>query len=268
MGPDGNFYVSSGYTQQVLRYNGETGEFMDVFASGHEMQAPSAVGFGPDGNLYVSSQVTACVLRFDGNTGAFIDTFIPAGSGGLQRPTWFVFGPDGYFYLSCHYTDRVLRYNAQTGAFVDEFVPAGYGGLDGPTGLVLRTVPDPINQPPSQPVVEIAPDPPTTEDDLICHAGGSIDPEGMPVLYSYAWFRDGDLVENESSFTLNHSLTSTGETGEPNNTGCAWLLPATGRKWKVEGAPGSDSVTIRKQMLHLRNRLCTSSRKTRKLSTT
>lgn len=31
-GPDGNLYVSSFYTDQILRYNGETGEFVDVFA--------------------------------------------------------------------------------------------------------------------------------------------------------------------------------------------------------------------------------------------
>ena len=32
-GPDGNLYVSSANTDQVLRYNGNTGAFIDVFVS-------------------------------------------------------------------------------------------------------------------------------------------------------------------------------------------------------------------------------------------
>jgi hypothetical protein len=32
-GPSGNLFVSSGGTDNVLRYNGTTGAFIDVFAS-------------------------------------------------------------------------------------------------------------------------------------------------------------------------------------------------------------------------------------------
>ena len=32
-GPDGNLYVSSGITDEVLRYNGATGAFIDVFVT-------------------------------------------------------------------------------------------------------------------------------------------------------------------------------------------------------------------------------------------
>ena len=83
-GPDGNLYLTSAFTDQVLRYNGTTGAFIDVFASGGGIDNPSSVRFGPDGNLYVSGFFSHNVARYNGTTGAFIDTFIPAGSGGLN----------------------------------------------------------------------------------------------------------------------------------------------------------------------------------------
>jgi outer membrane protein assembly factor BamB len=65
-GPDGNLYVSS-RTDEVLRFNGETGKFIDVFASGNGL--------------------------FDGTTGAFVSEFVVEGSGGLSEPTFITFGP-------------------------------------------------------------------------------------------------------------------------------------------------------------------------------
>jgi streptogramin lyase len=41
-GPDGNLYVSSYDTGQVLRYDGSTGDFIDVFASGGGLANPKA----------------------------------------------------------------------------------------------------------------------------------------------------------------------------------------------------------------------------------
>src|SRR5216684_1920840 len=45
-GPDGNLYVSSHYTADVLRYNGQTGEFIDAFATTH-LSGPTGLTFGP-----------------------------------------------------------------------------------------------------------------------------------------------------------------------------------------------------------------------------
>ena len=138
-GPDGNLYVASTQTGQVRRYDGTTGVFIDVFASGGIASNPLDVTFGPDGNLYVSNQNG--VQRFDGLSGAFIDVFVAPGSGGLAGPFGLRFGPDGNLYVSSAGTDQVLRYNGATGAFIDVF--ASGGGLDGPAFLTFRTVPEP-----------------------------------------------------------------------------------------------------------------------------
>jgi len=131
-GPDGNLYVLS-TSNQVLRYNGNTGAFIDVFASGGGLSGPTFQVFGPDGNLYVSSGFSSQVLRYNGNTGAFIDVF--ASGGGLNAPADFIFGPDGNLYVTSQVTDQILRYNGNTGAFIDVF--ASGGGLNNPRGVVF-----------------------------------------------------------------------------------------------------------------------------------
>jgi outer membrane protein assembly factor BamB len=65
--PDGNLYVSSFRTNQILRFNGTTGEFLDVFASDNNnglgslngLNGPNSLLFGLDGSLYVATEGTA-----------------------------------------------------------------------------------------------------------------------------------------------------------------------------------------------------------------
>ena len=100
-GPDGNLFVKSGgitappQSSSVLRFDGTTGEFIDVFVSPGSggLHGPRALVFGPDGNLYVNSNQPGpgSVLRYDGTTGAFIDPFVPYGSGGLVDTKGFTF---------------------------------------------------------------------------------------------------------------------------------------------------------------------------------
>ena len=54
-GPDGNLYVASPNADSVLRYNGATVAFIDVFVSSGSggLDGPNNIVIGPDGNLYV-----------------------------------------------------------------------------------------------------------------------------------------------------------------------------------------------------------------------
>ncbi|MDX2243151.1 MAG: PEP-CTERM sorting domain-containing protein [Leptolyngbyaceae cyanobacterium bins.302] len=66
-GPDGNLYVSSFRTNQILRFDGKTGAFIDVFASDNNngfgstngLNGPNGLLFGLDGSLYVTTQGSA-----------------------------------------------------------------------------------------------------------------------------------------------------------------------------------------------------------------
>jgi hypothetical protein len=108
-GPDGYLYVANTQLNLatgggILRYNGQTGAFMDTFipAGSGGMLTPYSIVFGPSGNLYVGSggtgngsfnvdPHTSTVLRFDGATGAFLGTFVGPDSGGLRYPAALLF---------------------------------------------------------------------------------------------------------------------------------------------------------------------------------
>ena len=137
IGSDGLLYATGKFSDNVQRFDPDTGALVDEFVTSGSggLDNPTGLAFGPDGNLYVSSRATDQVLRYNGTTGAFIDVFVTAGLGGLDRPSEMMFGPDGNLYVSSEFTDAILRFNGQTGAFIDPFVAAGAGGLNGPTGF-------------------------------------------------------------------------------------------------------------------------------------
>ena len=132
-GPDGNLYVAAEFTSRVLRYNGSTGAFIDVFASGG---APSGLTFGPDHHLYVGTGNE--IRRYDIATSSLIDVFVSWGSGGLSIPVGIVFGPDGNLYAASAGTGEILRYDGRTGKFIDAFVASGRGGLTGPRMIAFK----------------------------------------------------------------------------------------------------------------------------------
>lgn len=55
-GPDGNLYVLTG-SDTVVRYNGSTGAFIDIFipTNSNGLDEAKDMIFGPDGNLYIAS---------------------------------------------------------------------------------------------------------------------------------------------------------------------------------------------------------------------
>jgi len=126
-------FVSSRFTDEVLRYDADGGAFLGVFASGGGLDNPVGITFGPDGDLYVASGETDQVLRYDGASGAFRDVF--ASGGGLDAPRQVNFGPDGELYVASGATNTVLRYDGASGAFLG--VAASGGGLNGPTSFTF-----------------------------------------------------------------------------------------------------------------------------------
>ncbi len=119
-GPDGNAYVSSYGNSQVLRYNGATGAFLNVFASG--TGGFEDLTFGPDNKLYVASYGDGKIYRYDGTTGAALGAFVS----GITTPYGLRFDPAGNLDVSSRSTGQIKTYNGTTGAFI--------GNLD--TGLI------------------------------------------------------------------------------------------------------------------------------------
>lgn len=131
---DGDMFVSSRFSNNILRYDQDTGAFLGVFAQGPELLNPNGIAFGPDQSLYVGLGDAGSVLRYDA-AGVFQGEFVAAGSGGLGGVRDIIFGPDGDLYVASGTTDQVLRYNGTTGAFVG--VAAQGNGLNGPVGLAF-----------------------------------------------------------------------------------------------------------------------------------
>lgn len=130
-GADGKIYAAGNGSSTIARFDGTSGAFIDFFSTG--VYWPGQLQFGSDGNLYVPSWPYDQVLRFNGTTGESMGVF--ASGGGLDDPEGMTFGPDGNLYVSSFETDSVLRYNGATGAFIDVF--ASGNGMLGPAGLAF-----------------------------------------------------------------------------------------------------------------------------------
>jgi hypothetical protein len=165
-GPDGNFYVADVGNNVVLRYNGTTGAFKDVFVRGKQpitsltssgttatATVASTAGYTSGDKIIVAGanqpeyngtfaitvvDATHFTYTFAGSaTSPATGTITADASGGLPHAYNLRFGPDGNLYVITGYpfnpgassTAGVWRYNGQTGAFVDTFIPLGSNGL-------------------------------------------------------------------------------------------------------------------------------------------
>jgi len=131
-GPDGSLYVSSSASNRILRFDGETGKFLDVFIEDESLQRPFSLMFGPDHHLYVSSGAGARVLRFDGRSGRFLS--VAASGSGLTQPIGLAFGPDKQLYVVNSGGKNVLRFDPNSGKALGPFAE---GHLGFPSDLVF-----------------------------------------------------------------------------------------------------------------------------------
>ena len=124
-GPDGKLYVSDGFfgTYSILRFDGATGQFIDVFASGGGIRQPGPIAFGPGGDLYVANATSTDVMRFHGDTGL---PFPAPGQGGARFVsgipggfnTTLAISANGELLVSSGASPDVARYDATTGSLL------------------------------------------------------------------------------------------------------------------------------------------------------
>ncbi len=93
-----------------------------------------------------------------------------------------------------------------------------------------------VNQAPSAPVVSISPADPLTDDDLgVVVDTDAVDPEGDPLTYRYAWFRNGVEATAWTGTEVSASATSKGET---------WRVEVSADDGSAEGPAGAAEVTV------------------------
>ncbi len=108
------------------------------------------------------------------------------------------------------------------------------GTADGDSGEDSVTV---VNSPPTEPTVDVTPDSPDTDDDIVCTiTGPSTDPDdGDVITYNYEWYEKNTLQPELTSDTILSSLTESGQ---------EWKCVVTPNDGTVDGPSGQDSVTL------------------------
>jgi hypothetical protein len=111
--------VTSQFDQTVREYDGTTGAFVKVAASGGGLIDPVGVAIGLDGNLLVSDGIS--VKRYNRATGAFIDVFA---STNLSRSIGISVHAGTLYVTNSNAPQGVQSFNATTGANTGHFVPS------------------------------------------------------------------------------------------------------------------------------------------------
>jgi sugar lactone lactonase YvrE len=94
VGPNGNIYVSSVGTGNILYFNGQTGASLGIFTNLVDA-APSQLAFGPDGNLYVSEYFGPNVRVYDAHAGANFGHRLGNAATGLTSAEGLAFALNG-----------------------------------------------------------------------------------------------------------------------------------------------------------------------------
>ena len=142
--PNRDFIVAAQDTGAVYRFNGETGDLIDVFVKEGSggLSNPTAPIFTPDGKyLIVGDLDLNGYYRFDGHTGEYIDVFAEPSTKPIDGPFMPVFPPwpefKGKIFIASGYTNSIQIYDVETAAYEGDFVKPGSGGLAVPIGLVF-----------------------------------------------------------------------------------------------------------------------------------
>jgi hypothetical protein len=92
-GPNGDLYLADYPNDRILRYDGSTGAFLNVFVA--SVDNPFGITFGNDGNFYALTSITAGrhILKYNGTTGAFISTLV-ASNNNISSGFYLLTAPD------------------------------------------------------------------------------------------------------------------------------------------------------------------------------
>jgi hypothetical protein len=117
----GDLLVTSQFDKTVREYQGTSGAFVRVAASGGALGDPLGLAIGPDGNLLVSDGQTNQVKRYASATGTFIDVFASTNLAGPMGMTIH----DGTLYVANSNSPQgVQSFDATTGVNTGHFVPS------------------------------------------------------------------------------------------------------------------------------------------------
>lgn len=127
--PNGDLLVGDFSNNNILRFT-SSGTFLNVFASGTDVDTPFDVVYGPDGNIYVASAgPTSNVAKLNGVTGALITASFTSGNvTPIGGPQYIAFGPS--MALS-DIAGHVFRFDPTTGSHI------GTGFYDNPEGVAF-----------------------------------------------------------------------------------------------------------------------------------
>jgi DNA-binding beta-propeller fold protein YncE len=138
-GPDGLLYAGMfnpiGGNQCILRYDGQTGAFVDEFACADDTSSSfSGLGFGPDGRLYASRLHSGEVWQVDRGTGQLLDVLHCPGD---NNADYLDFGPDGRLYVSNQGGGNLSRFDVETGQCLGSFLTGAPTGFTFTKGFVF-----------------------------------------------------------------------------------------------------------------------------------
>lgn len=126
----GDLYVSSHVSDNVIRFDGQSGSNLGPITFGF-LDWAAGFAFGPDGNIYVASFFDDSVMKFNFQTGQWTGVFAKNCFG----PEMIEFGPNGDLYVASYHGDSVERFDGQTGAWKRSM----WGnGLAGPIDIAFR----------------------------------------------------------------------------------------------------------------------------------
>ena len=117
----GDLLVTSQFDKTVREYQGITGAFVGVAASGGALGDPLGLAVGLDGNLLVSDGQTNQVKRYASTTGTFIDVFA---STNLADPAGMPIHNGVLYVANSNSPQGVQSFDATTGVNTGQFVPS------------------------------------------------------------------------------------------------------------------------------------------------